>query len=277
MNVPARSAAKGPSLRSVAMPAEHGGWGLTLEPGLLGLLVAPSVAGLLLGLAALLAFLVRTPLRLLLIGRRRDHEGHVTRSAAGVERQRLAARVAIVELAGLAVAAMLAVLLAAGTAWWLPGLVAAPLFAVALWYDRRSLSRHLVPQVVGSLALASVAAMGARAGGAAWPLAVGLWVILGARILSSIPHVRAQVLRLHGHAAPPALTLAGDAAALIVAAGAVVLDASLLLGALAVVGLVVIQRVTLIRPPRPARILGVRQMILGFAVVAATAVGTWLS
>ena len=277
MNVPARSAAKGPSLRSVAMPAEHGGWGLTLEPGLLGLFVAPSVAGLLLGLAALLAFLVRTPLRLLLIGRRRDHEGHVTRSAAGVERQRLAARVAIVELAGLAVAAMLAVLLAAGTAWWLPGLVAAPLFAVALWYDRRSLSRHLVPEVVGSLALASVAAMGASAGGAAWPLAVGLWVILGARILSSIPHVRAQVLRLHGHAAPPALTLAGDAAALIVAAGAVVLDASLLLGALAVVGLVVIQRVTLIRPPRPARILGVRQMILGFAVVAATAVGTWLS
>lgn len=277
MNASAGSAAKGASLRSVAMPAEHGGWGLTLEPGLLGLLVAPSVAGLLLATAALLAFLVRTPLRLLLIGRRRDHAGQVPRSAAGVERQRLAGRVAIVEVGGLAVAATLAFLLAPGSAWWLPGLVAAPLFAVALWYDRRSRSRHLVPEVVGSLALASVAAMGARAGGAAWPLAFGLWVILGARIFSSIPHVRAQVLRLHGHAAPPALTLTGDVAALIVAAGAVVLDASLLLGALAVGGLVVIQRVTLVRPPRPARVLGARQMVLGFAVVAATAAGTWLS
>jgi hypothetical protein len=277
VNTPAESAAKGPPLRSVAMPAEHGGWGLTLEPGLLGLLVAPSVAGLLLAAAALLAFLVRTPLRLLLIGRRRVREGRVSPSTVARERQRLAGRVAISELVGLAMAVTLALLLAPGSAWWLPGIVAAPLFAVALWYDRRSLSRHLVPEVVGSLALASVAAMGARAGGAAWPLAVGLWVILGARILSSIPHVRAQVLRLHGKAPPPALTLAGDAAALLVAAGAVVLDGSLLLGALAVVGLVVIQRVTLVRPPRPARILGVRQMILGFGVVAATAAGTWLS
>jgi hypothetical protein len=60
-------------------------------------------------------------------------------------------------------------------------------------------------------------------------------------------------------------------------AGAVALDASLLLGALAIVGLVVFQRLTLVRPPRPARVLGVRQMILGFAVVAATAAGTWLT
>jgi hypothetical protein len=28
--------------------------------------------------------------------------------------------------------------------------------------------------------------------------------------------------------------------------------------------------------PRPARVLGLRQMILGFGVVGATAVGTWL-
>jgi uncharacterized membrane protein AbrB (regulator of aidB expression) len=60
-------------------------------------------------------------------------------------------------------------------------------------------------------------------------------------------------------------------------AGAVALDASLLLGALAIVGLVVFQRLTLVRPPRPARVLGVRQMILGIGVVAATAAGTWLT
>ena len=31
--------------RSVAVPTEHGGWGLTFEPVLLGLIVAPSWAG----------------------------------------------------------------------------------------------------------------------------------------------------------------------------------------------------------------------------------------
>jgi hypothetical protein len=258
------------------MPTEHGGWGLTLEPGLLGVLVAPSAAGLLLGLAALLAFLVRTPLRLLLIGSRRDREGRVPPSRSSDERQRLARWVASLELAGIGAAVVLAFVLSPGRWWWLLGLAAAPLFAVALWYDRRSRSRHLVPEIVGSLAVASVAAMGSRAGGADWPLALGLWLVLGARILSSIPHVRAQVLRLHGHHAPGSLTLVGDVAALLVAAGAVLLDASLLLGALAIAALIGIQRFTLLRPARPARVLGVRQMILGFAVVAATAVGAWL-
>ncbi|RLE22124.1 MAG: hypothetical protein DRJ50_08160, partial [Actinobacteria bacterium] len=47
--------------RSVAIPSEHGGWGLTGEPILLGLLLAFSWAGAAVGAAALLAFLVRTP------------------------------------------------------------------------------------------------------------------------------------------------------------------------------------------------------------------------
>ena len=57
---------------------------------------------------------------------------------------------------------------------------------------------------------------------------------------------------------------------------ALLLEPSLILGALAIVGLVVLQRVTLVRPPRPAKTLGLRQMVLGFAVVGATAVGVWV-
>jgi hypothetical protein len=264
---------RGPSLRAVAMPAEHGGWGLTLEPGLLGLLVAPSVAGLLLALGALLAFLVRTPLRLLLIGRRR---GQRPRTTVATGRDRLARRVALLELTALGIAFLLAAAFAEQPGWWLPALVAAPLFLVALWYDMRSLSRHVVPEIVGSVAIASVAALGALAGGAAWPLASGLWVILAARVVTSIPHVRAQILRIHGNAAPATPTIAGDAAALLTAGAAVLLDAALVVGALAIVGLIAVQRITLLRPPRPARVMGVRQMILGFTVVGATAVGTWV-
>lgn len=193
-----------------------------------------------------------------------------------VERTRLAGRVALVELAGMVIAVLLAAWLAAEPGWWWPALIAAPLFLIALWYDMHSLSRRLVPEIVGSVAIASVAAMSALAGGAAWQLAAGLWLILGARVLTSIPHVRAQILRIHGRKAPPAPTLVGDGGALLVALGAVLLDASLLLGALAIPSLVVVQRLTLARPPRPAKVLGVRQMVLGFTVVGVTAAGTWL-
>ena len=63
---PAPRAAR-PVWRTVAIPSEHGGWGLTLEPALLGLLVAWSGAGVCLALAALVGFLARTPLKLAMV------------------------------------------------------------------------------------------------------------------------------------------------------------------------------------------------------------------
>jgi uncharacterized membrane protein YhaH (DUF805 family) len=154
--------------------------------------------------------------------------------------------------------------------------VVVPLFAVAFWYDLRSLSRHLVPEVAGSIAVAGVAAMGALAGGAAWELAIGAWLILAARVASSVPHVRAQVARLHdrGYSSVPGLV--GDTAAIGVSVLAVLLAPALLPGAAAIVILVLVQRVTLARPPRPAKVLGARQMVLGVGVVGATAFGAWL-
>lgn len=73
--------------RAVAMPTEHGGRGLTLEPGLLGVLVAPSLTGLCLPAAALVAFVARTPLEIVLVDRRR---------ARSLPRTQLAARAAAV-------------------------------------------------------------------------------------------------------------------------------------------------------------------------------------
>ena len=43
-------------LRSIALPTEHGGWGFTLEPILLGLLVAPTWAGFGLAVATAIGF-----------------------------------------------------------------------------------------------------------------------------------------------------------------------------------------------------------------------------
>src|SRR5574340_648782 len=57
--------------KAVALPVEHGGWGLLGEPLALGLALAPSVAGACLTVAAIAAFLSRHPLKLVLMDRRR--------------------------------------------------------------------------------------------------------------------------------------------------------------------------------------------------------------
>ena len=127
---PARS-----SLRAVALPTEHGGWGLTLEPGVLGLLVAPSVAGTLLALAALVAFLVRTPLKVALVDCRRGR---------ALARTRLARRVAAAELVVLFALVVAATATAAGP-FWVPVALAVPLILVEAWFEVRSRGRRLVP------------------------------------------------------------------------------------------------------------------------------------
>ena len=264
-----------PTLRSVALPAEHGGWGLTLEPGILGVLVAPSPAGVVLAAAAVLAFLLRTPTRLALLPILRS--GEHSPSPVGQARARLAARVAVVELLAVGFALVTVTILARDSYWIWPLVLAGPMFLVAFFYDLRSESRRLVPEIVGSVAVAAVAAMATLAGGGSGALALGAWLILSARVFSSIPHVRAQVRRIHGREAPPVPGLIGDIAALITAAAAVLLESTLLLGAVAIAGLILVQRITLARPPRPAKILGLRQMILGFAVVGTTALGVWLA
>ncbi len=252
--------------RSVALPNEHGGWGLTAEPALLGLLVAPSPAGACLAVAAVVAFLARTPLKLVLIDAHRHRRQARTRAAVRV----LAAEVSL--LTSLAAAAI-----ALGVdGWWWPALLAAPLVLVELWFDMRSRSRRLAPELAGSVGIGAVVAMIVLADGGPTGLAVGLWLVVAGRALTAIPMVRSLVARIHGRSTPPRTTLLGDAAALVAAALAVLLDAALLPGAIAVVAVVAVQRVMARRPLPPAKVLGIRQMALGLTVVAVTALGVHL-
>ncbi|HEX6422189.1 MAG TPA: YwiC-like family protein [Acidimicrobiales bacterium] len=256
-----------PPLRSVAVPAEHGGWGLTAEPALLGLLVAPGVAGAALAAAALVAFIARTPLKLVLVDRRRGRR---------LDRTRLAWRVLAVEAAALAVVVAVAVATASGP-FWAPALVAGPLVALELWFDMRSRSRRLVPELAGAVGISSVAAMVLLAGGHGAGLAVGAWLVLAARAVTAIPHVRDRVARLHDRPSPAWTLVAADVTALATAAVAVALAPALAAGAAAVVAVVVVQRLGAGAPIPPPKVLGMRQMALGFAVVAVTAAGIHLA
>lgn len=256
-----------PAWRAVALPDEHGGWGLSAEPALLGLLVAPSWAGGALAAGAVLAFLARTPLKLVLVDRWRGR---------WLPRTGLAARIAAAELAALVALGALAVALA-GPAWLVPVACAAPLVAVELWFDMRSRSRRLTPELCGALGVSAVAAAVALAGGAPGRLAAALWVVLAARAVATIPAVRVQIVRLRRGTGSVAASDGAGAAGVAVALVAVALDPEVAGGAVAVAAIGALQAVWVRRPPVPAKVLGFRQLALGLAVVAATAVGTWIA
>ena len=251
-------------IRAVALPSEHGGWGLTIEPGLLGLLVAPSVAGACLAAAALVLFVLRTPLELALVDRRRHRR---------LARTRLAERVAAVEAVVLVVLVTVAAVAAVDSRWWIPAVAAAPLVAVELAYDIRSRRRRLVPELTGAIAIAAVAAAVVIAGDGDPLLASGLWLVLAARVTTSIPHVRAQIARLHDRDRQPRLTDTTDLVAVAVAAVAVAFDDRIVVGAAVLVAIVVFQRIRRRRPVAPVKIIGVSQMLVGLVLVVATAVG----
>ena len=250
------------ALRAVAMPTEHGGWSLTLEPVLLGLLAAWSWPGLALGLAALLAFLARTPLKLVLVDRWRGR---------WLDRTSLAARVAAVELVVLVTLVVVAAFGADDRFWWL-ALAAGPLVAIELWFDMRSRSRRLLPELAGTVGIGSVAAAIALAGGAEVAMALGLWVVVAARGAAAVPYARTQVFRLRGR--PHRLWHSDLAQVLAVVAASVAwsVDAVPLAAAIAILVVAAFNLGAVRSAPRPAKVIGLQQMFFGIAVVVVTAV-----
>lgn len=247
----------------MAVPREHGGWGLTLEPILLGLFVAPSGAGLMLGIAAFVAFLARTPLQILLVDAHRHRD---------LDRTALARRILSIE------AALLVLLVSGATVLgdprlWLPALLAAPLVAAELWFDMRSRSRRLVPELAGAVGVSAVVAMIVLAAGDSAALAAALWLVLAARATTSIAFVRSQVALLHDRTTPARIGVVADVGAVVLAAVAVLVDGSVAAGAAAILLIIFYQRLSGRRPPERAVTLGVRQTVLGLTLVLVTALG----
>lgn len=249
-------------LRAVAVPTEHGGWALTAEPALLGLLVAPTLAGLALAVAAVAAFVARTPLKVVLVDRWRGR---------WLDRSGLALRVLAVESA-LIVALLAAAWRAADHPFWLPLAIAAPLVVLELWFDMRSRSRRLLPELAGTVGIGSVAAAIAFAGGEAARVAWGLWAVVAARGGMAVPYARTQVLRLHGRPAPGWHSDLAQGVGLAAAAVGWWLGA-VPTAALAAIAVVAATNLAMVRgQPKPAKVIGLQQTAFGLAVIAITAI-----
>ena len=251
------------ALRSVALPTEHGGWGLTLESVVLGLAVRRSAPGVCLAVAAFLAFLARTPLKVVLVDLRRHR---------ALPRTRLARLVLAAEIVAMASLAAAAIALGA-SAFWAPVVLIGPLATVELWFDVRSRSRRLVPELAGAVGIGGVVAVIALAGGSDLRLAAACWMILAARSISAIVTVRDVVGSLHGHQRHPGHVLVADLAALATVGAAVAIEPAVAVGAIAVLTAIGIQRLQDRRPAPRAVVIGIRQTLLGLGVVVATALG----
>ena len=252
-----------PRIRSIALPTEHGGWGFTLEPIILGLLVAHSATAWEISAAALGIFLARRPVKIFstdLVRRR------------WLPRSTIALVFALL-YGGVALAGAIGAFFTAEGPFWIPVLFALPLALFALRADAHSKNRVLAAELSGSIAMgATVAAITIGSGWDFLP-AFGLWFVLAARDVAAISLVRGQVRRLKGKPSGASTIYAVQAGSVGAVAIAAVLGAVpwLAVVAIALVGLVAI--VSLNRPPVEAKVIGWTQIGVGLMVVLITAVG----
>jgi hypothetical protein len=261
--VSAAKAAPRVRIKTVALPTEHGGWGLSLEPVVLGMLVAPSLAGLCLALATVGAFLARHPLKIAVADWRRGRRFPRTRVA-----EAFAALYGTVALSGFVAAA-----LTGPAALLIPLALALPLAIIQLAYDFKSRSRALLPELAGATAMAALVASLALAGGFALLPALALWAILTARVLPTILYVRARLRagrgeRVAGGAVIFVHLLACAAALALLFKG---LASMLALAALAI--LLIRAVVGLNSPPVSAKRVGITELLYGALLVGAVVTG----
>jgi hypothetical protein len=253
------------NIKTIALPASHGGWGFLLEPLLLGLWVAPSVAGLWLGMAATGAFLAQQPLKLALSDWRKNRR---------YPRTTWAERFALLYLSIAAIGFVLALLTAAGS-FWLPLVIAAPLVLVQLIYDAQNRGRKLLPELSGAGALGALASAIALAAG--WPVALSLalWLILLARAVGSIFYVRARLRLERSQAVSSLPVLAAHIGALLLVTALAWFQLAPWLAAIAMVVLLVraIYGLSARRRPAQPKIIGFQEMGYGILLVALTAAG----
>ena len=255
-----------PRIRSIALPTEHGGWGFTLEPIILGLLVAASAPAWEISAAALGIFLARRPVKIV--------STDIVRKR-WLPRSKIALAFSVL-YGGIALAGVVGAFLTTDGPFWIPVLVAVPFALYALRADAHSKNRALLPELSGSIAMG--ATVSAIAIGSGWDLApaFGLWLVLAARDIAAIVLVRGQIRRNKGKPTGEPRIYAVQAACTGAVAVAAAFGIAPWLSVLAIglVGLVAV--VSLNRPPTEAREIGWTQIAVGLMVVLVTAAGVHL-
>jgi len=252
-------------LRPIALPAEHGGWGLLFEPIVLGMLLAPSLAGLFLSVMATGLFLARHPFKLAIGDWRRNRR---------TARSGLALRFAVPYFV-IATLALAFAIKTGGAGFLLPLLLAAPMAFIQLSFDSAGRSRTLIAELAGAVATGAVATAIALAGSWPRPAAFGLWAILAARTVPTILYLRAKLRILHRKPASPVVVIIAHVLAIFII---IALARAALVPLLAVAALMILLlRATIgfsnLDKRLTAKKLGVRELCFGAMTVFAVVLG----
>lgn len=195
-------------LKSVALPNEHGAWGLLFEPIAASLAIAFSVGGIWIAVMTVGAFLSRQPVKVFVLNRlgRRDPE----LSAAAVKFGSLYGAIFAMGFGG--------TLATVGFSPLLPFVFIMPLLAAQIYYDSFRQGRKLLPELAGAISISASAAAIALAGGFHIISAFGIWLIFIARLVPSIIYVRERLKLEKGKAYSRVLPLSAQASGLAIVA-----------------------------------------------------------
>lgn len=253
------------TLRTVAVPTEHGAWGFLLEPALLALLLAPTWSGLSLALAALALVLTQHPLTLYFKDRNRG---------VRAPRTALAQQVALAYLA-VALVLVLPLLLNLTPELLLWISIGGLLALIQLRRTLMGQHRTLLAEIAGAVALGALAPLMLAL--ADWPLlqCTAVWLVLAARTVTSILYIRVRLRQSRGQATEAGWMWAAHGMALVLIA--VLAFAQLLPWTALLALLLLLARAIhgLREQPIRAQVLGIREMIFGVVVVLLVASGYW--
>jgi hypothetical protein len=253
-------------IRSVALPAEHGGWGFLIEPILLGLFTAFSVDGLLLAISAMGVFLLHQPLKTVIKDRLKGN-----RPIRTIWAERFVVGYGMVAI----IPFIILIMSTDDKTFLFPLLMALPFVLVQLWYDAHNQSRKLPPEICGAVALGAIAPIIALLNG--WDMipALILWLFLLGRIIPSILYVRARLRLERGHEIQREAVWAVHIGAVVMVAGFAISRTMPYLGVLAMLILLMRAFIGLsdYRRSRRAPIIGVQELGYGFLTAFLGAVG----
>ena len=253
------------SIRSVALPAEHGSWSLWLEPVLLAMLVAPFAPGIAFVLISFCFLLLHQPLRIVLIDVNRGKRYDRTRLAA-------AFLVLYIAMAGVVLLVTIAQLDTSVFIPLMPAFIAA--IVVVWYYDLRGNSRDWLPEVLGAAIMSAFATSIALAGGWTWPASLALSVISAARSVSAVFYIRARLCQIKYGRNEFRSVIASYVLFLFSLVILYFLRLAPLMAPLALIGLAARASVELRRRSCPsAKALGIQEVLLEFVYVFVVAAG----
>lgn len=249
----------------IALPTEHGGWGFLFEPIVAGLAIAFSTGGVWIAVMTIGAFLVRQPLKMLVIDR----------MGMKVPERAMTALKFIVIFGAVFTAGLIGTVITAGTGPLLPFAFVLPLAAVQMYFDFSRQGRHLLPELGGAVTISASIAAIALAGGMTVPVALGLWAIFVARLIPSILYVRERLLLEKGKSFSRTLPLSAHVVGVILVAILASFGLSPILAVLAMLMLLVraIEGLSAGRRKMKAMKIGIFEVIYGTITVVAVIIG----